>query len=473
VVIDLNTMINHRHKEFFQTAAPLVIFYGGAGAGKSYSAVDKIIIKIINESKRHGKRLKVLVVRRSMPSLKRSCLDIFLRRLDKMHLPYDLNRADMVMRFPDLKNSQIVFLSVNDDSEIEKVKSITDVDLIWIEEANEISVQAYGELLRRLRGGESSIPQVIMTLNPINTSSWVYALHWEKPSTADKIHVTVDDNPFATPEYVAQLDGLKDVSPNQYKVYRLGEWGQLTGAIYTNWTTAREVPAGVKDTVIGLDFGYPNTTAAVRVHILPDRVVLQELIYEEGLANQDLIARLRDCGVKKGELIYADTADQNRIEEIRRAGFTITDADKTVHDGILFMQGLRVQILDGSANVEKEAIAYSWAKDRHGRTLEVPVKFRDHCVTGDTLVETTSGPRRIEELVGTSGSLFSWDGEKEIPAVYHDVRLTRKDADVIEIIFEDGRVLKCTSDHLILTTMGWIEAGKLTSEHDVIDSRKE
>jgi phage terminase large subunit len=384
LVIDLAKVLNPRHKEFFQATDREVIFYGGAHGGKSYSASDKIIVKMLYESKALRRRLEGYIVRRSMPSLKRTSLKILTKRLDEMHIPRELNRQDMVMRFPDFRESEVTFLSVYDQSEIDKLQSITDVDFILIEEAPEILEAAYEELRRRLRGGKSSSPQLISVFNPKSMMSWMYRRHWELPSAARKIRATVDDNPFARPEEIAELDALKLVNENQYRVYRLGEWGQLEGAIY-NWPVVPELPTShVVDAIIGQDFGYPGISATVRVHILVNHpkfdVILEELIYEPGLTNQDLITHLRNEGVKKGELIYGDTADQNRIEEIRRAGFSILDADKMVHDGIVYMQGLRVGILDGSPNIEKEAIAYSWVKDRHGHTLEAPVKFMDHAM---------------------------------------------------------------------------------------------
>ena len=47
------------------------------------------------------------------------------------------------------------------------------------------------------------------------------------------------------------------------------------------------------------------------------------------------------------------------------------------------------------------------------------------------------------------------------------------DEDIIELEFEDGRVIKCTLDHEILTTnRGWVQAKDLNEEDDVYDIKK-
>lgn len=40
---------------------------------------------------------------------------------------------------------------------------------------------------------------------------------------------------------------------------------------------------------------------------------------------------------------------------------------------------------------------------------------------------------------------------------------------VVEVEMLDGKKFTCTSDHKILTTVGWVEAGKLTEAHDIVE----
>ena len=79
----------------------------------------------------------------------------------------------------------------------------------------------------------------------------------------------------------------------------------------------------------------------------------------------------------------------------------------------------------------------------------------DHCVVGDTLVETATGHWPIKDLVGTSGFARQADGSWK---PYRDCRLTRRSAWTIRVAIADGRSVTCTPNHLLLTTDGWVEA---------------
>lgn len=91
---------------------------------------------------------------------------------------------------------------------------------------------------------------------------------------------------------------------------------------------------------------------------------------------------------------------------------------------------------------------------------DVDTLAEDHCLAGGTMVETEHGPRRIADLVGKTGQLYTHDG-RLIP--FFDVRMTQVNAEVIQVTMRDGRSVICTPDHRMLTAEGsWVEAGSLT-----------
>ena len=48
-------------------------------------------------------------------------------------------------------------------------------------------------------------------------------------------------------------------------------------------------------------------------------------------------------------------------------------------------------------------------------------------------------------------TVVSFDGEKVVECNAHDLRCTRKDAELVEVEFEDGLVVRCTPDHKFLS----------------------
>jgi hypothetical protein len=82
----------------------------------------------------------------------------------------------------------------------------------------------------------------------------------------------------------------------------------------------------------------------------------------------------------------------------------------------------------------------------------------DECLHPGTFVLTDRGYRRISEM-SESGFVVSPDGSL---AAYSGCRITRRDASYVEVLFDDGTKIKCTTDHEILTSSGFVEAQRLT-----------
>lgn len=86
------------------------------------------------------------------------------------------------------------------------------------------------------------------------------------------------------------------------------------------------------------------------------------------------------------------------------------------------------------------------------------------CLYGDSLISYSYGfTRKIKDLTHTN-SLWSYN-EKQIVSNGNGLIYNGK-REIVKITLIDGRTLKCTSDHKIMTTNGWIEAGKLLPKHN-------
>ena len=85
------------------------------------------------------------------------------------------------------------------------------------------------------------------------------------------------------------------------------------------------------------------------------------------------------------------------------------------------------------------------------------------CLSGDSTVSFSYGfTRKIKHLVNTN-SLWSYN-DGQIVSNGNGLKYNGK-REVVKITLIDGRTLKCTPDHKIMTSNGWMEAGKLLSKH--------
>ena len=93
-----------------------------------------------------------------------------------------------------------------------------------------------------------------------------------------------------------------------------------------------------------------------------------------------------------------------------------------------------------------------------------------HCISKGTLVSIDSFMSiPIEELEKYNCNVLTYDETKD--GIIYNEKTNFKfqgKKECIELIFEDGRTLKCTPDHKILTKNGWVEADKILLNKDKV-----
>ncbi len=301
---------------------------------------------------------------------------------------YDQNahrRTDRAYDYP--SGSYIEFFSVDDSLKVRGPGR----DILFVNELNLIDFETFLQLLLRTR------KCVFGDYNPADEFHWIYDellaefvyqdgdIAWyrrkgkksdEKPDVAF-IKSTYLDNPFLPHEQVKEIENLKNVDENFWRIYGEGERGHSEGVIYTHWKPYSEGVVGQR--VFGLDFGYNNPTALVSVTENDQNLYWKEEIYQSHLTNSDLIPMLKQI-VKPHETVVCDSAEPARIEELKRAGIKAVPAVKVVKDRIDFVKSRGLFIHSQSANLLKEIKSYKYMDQgkRKGNEPEVPLKLNDH-----------------------------------------------------------------------------------------------
>ena len=385
MIVNLNQYLNPNHMELFQSADPELVVYGGANAGKTYSIADKLLYQSVWQKDRP---LKALIIRKTFPALRVSALEILEKRAALFKMPFNLNKSDWIAR---LYNMTFVFQSLNNKEDFEKLKSQTDIDFIWINEVHQLREPDYDECLRRMRGGQSRFEQIAVDFNPIGKTSWVFQRFFEKNiGNVKKLRYTVLDN---HPDYLAlektqreiqRLKATKTYNENYYKIYFLGEWGELEGLIFPNWDIVDTPPKNPDEIFYGGDFGYSVDPAAlVRIYRKANEFWIEQVIYETGLTNIQLGNKMRAMGVNDTDVSYWDCAEPKSIQELYDLGFNIKPCEKgsdSVRAGIDFLKEQKIHIVDGSEKIIIEQKSYVWKEDKDGNTLNIPLDFNNHAM---------------------------------------------------------------------------------------------
>lgn len=327
-----------------------------------------------------------MLVRKTLPSLKLTSLEILLRWLDTFKIPYDFNRTDMIIYT--VKKNRFIIRALDDPR---KIKSLTDVDFLWIDEADELTQSEFLDLSITVRGGElppGHYRQITMTFNPGSYANWIREMFFDNPApeiknNTDIFHFTYKDNKYLSAEDRAYLENLKYIDYYKYTVDTLGKWGVLRNKVYENYTVEEfDHPLDWYDDLFGgVDFGFNNPSAFVLIGLKDEELYIIDEIYARRLLNSELISMIKEK-LKEYELydlpLYCDSAEPDRIREFLENDLYVYPAKKDVMAGINTVKRYKIHIHPRCTNFIREISEYKFRENEKGEPIEEVVKVNDH-----------------------------------------------------------------------------------------------
>lgn len=378
--------------------ASTMVFYGGAGSGKSVFAVQNTILKALN-SKR-----KILVVRKVGNTLRESIFAEYKSALTAFGIIHlcKIKESYLSIEFPN--GSLFVFKGMEDEDKIRSIQGITD---IVIEEAVDLGFDEYTQLRLRIRDLKSGNNQVFLMYNPVSKSNWVYPMFHSMDAKHIKgrskdltvLHTKYTDNKFLPESYLNELALMKHNNPKRYEIYALGKFASLGKPVYENWKTdnfklseiRRDENGNVRTGInfhYSCDFGFTNDPTVILM-IASDRankrLYIFDEVYRHGMLNTDIYDVLVEKGIDKQKVIV-DSSEPKSAEELRRLGVTRVKRVKKFNDsvmhGIQFLQGYQIIVHPRCKNTIEEFENYSWKKIKGSQNEyeNKPVDEYNHCM---------------------------------------------------------------------------------------------
>ena len=347
---------------------------GGTRSTKTYSALQFLVFLAVGLL---TKRL-ISVVSETLPHLKKGAIRDFEKILQDEGIIAGALRDDPRWNATDCtfhfaSGTIIEFFSCDSPARVHGPAR----DILFINEGQNIRWETARQLMIRTR------EFIIVDYNPTH-EFWA---HTELATDARfrTIVSTYKDNRFLTQAQIEDIEKGKK-NANWWRVYGLGQTGQLEGVIYQFEQIEQMPDSPGLIRIGGLDYGFTNSKTA-GVDILADvrrkAIYVDEMFYGTGMHNYDIIAALNAHGFpKKGPRLYADCAEPKANSEIKLAGFNVWPSDKAkeITFQVSWMQGWTLYITKRSVNVIKEARNYIWDTDRDGNRLNQPIKDYDHAM---------------------------------------------------------------------------------------------
>ena len=363
---------------------------GGYGSSKSYNVAFKILLKL-GEEKR-----KCLVVREVYDTIRDSCFSLFQDVATNMGI-YDqlqFKSSPMQIKFPN--GSTIIFKGMDKP---EKLKSINDVSIIWLEECSEVKYEGYKELLGRLRHMEKS-NHIICSTNPVGEENWTYK-HFFKDEENDLLilddedlyskriietnntyyhHSTCDDNYYLPEDYIEELNKMQQYDKDLYRVARLGRYGVNGVKVLPQFEVMPEVDVIDKISDIslrwyfyGMDFGFETSYNAL-LSIVVDDENKDLYIFDEYYKNKTTDDKTAiEIASYKDKLITADSAEPKTIKYYQQQGFRMKKCKKFAGSRLQNTKKVKrfrhIYCSDKCKNTIRELKNLTYKKDKQGNII--------------------------------------------------------------------------------------------------------
>ncbi len=339
---------------------PEVVLSGPAGTGKTRACLEKMFACAEKYPGMRG-----LVIRRTRESLTEAALVTWEQKVvPKGHacLTEMQRNQRQTYRFPN--GSEIVVGGLDKPG---KVMS-TEYDLIYVQEAIELTEDRWENLTTRLRNGKMPYQQIIADTNPDKPKHWLKVRSgtdkYGNPAKLTMLESRHEDNPVlwdaqgngwtkAGDDYISRLNGL--TGPRKARLGR-GQWVQAEGVVYEGFDANVHVidrfhvpPAWARYLVV--DFGFTNPFVAQWYAMDPDaRLYMYREIYHtkrlvEDLAREAIAPTFKTEPRPRAVICDHDAEDRATLE--RHLGLKTVAAVKDVSPGIQEVEARLRKAADG------------------------------------------------------------------------------------------------------------------------------
>ena len=214
--------IHKRLLHAWQKDLRYTVAYGGRGSGKSIQEAALVIIFALQNI-----NSRILAVRGTQSKISESSLQILKDVIHMMGLKSYFDMTEHTLKCNN--GSEFLFYGAKS---YQSFKSLQGIDLVWVDEATELSKDAWETLIPTIREDES---RFLIGFNPELESDWVYK-EFIKQKRKDAVVVKLNyyDNPYFPTVLKSEMEWDKQTNMKKYLHIWEGELRQVSdGALWS------------------------------------------------------------------------------------------------------------------------------------------------------------------------------------------------------------------------------------------------
>jgi phage terminase large subunit len=422
------------------------VYYGGRGSEKSWTVARYLIAKSL------AKRSRILCTREFQNSIQESVHHLLEDQIFNLGLSSLFTVRESYIT--NQTGSEFIFKGLAKG--IDGIKSTEGITDVWVEEAERISQRSLDILIPTIREKGS---RLYFTFNPQFIHDPIYQKFIaNQPPDAMVQKVNYKDAPHFPEVLRLEMEHCKATDFEKYLWIWEGNPRTISDAqIFKGKFVVEDFSSeGVENFRFGADFGFgPDPATLVRDFIRDGNLYIDYEAYGHGIELRHLPAVYRQIPLVHKYKIKGDNSRPETIAFLQlpeNGNFRIEAASKwpeSVAEGIEFIKSFnKVIIHPRCKNTIFEFGSYAYKTDKlTDEVLPIPVDKHNHCLAGNTLIQTDSGLIEIAKLP-EAGFVFAHDGKLHR---FTNMGVTQKEVKTVKITFNDGRQVVCTKDHLFIT----------------------
>lgn len=352
------------------------IYYGGRGSAKSWNFARALLTRTTKEP------LRIFCAREIQKSIKDSVHRLLSDQIEKLGLSPNYEVTNNEIR--GINGSLFIFNGLKHN--VNQIKSLEGIDIVWVEEAELISDDSWEILIPTIRKPNS---EIWISFNPDKDTDPTYRRFIKNtPPNSLLKKVSWRDNPFFPDTLAKEKDYLKSVDIDAYNhIWEGDTWNRSQAQVFGGKYVIEEFEeAGLGDAYYGADWGFAtDPTVLIKCFINDGNLYISQEAYGLHTETIDIPELFNKIDGSNRSIIRGDSARPEIISHLKRHGFPHMKAVEkwkgSVEDGISWIRGLKKIIIHPRCkHTIEEAKLYSYKTDRlTGDVLPELVDEHNHC----------------------------------------------------------------------------------------------